>query len=652
VSVAQAFDVFDTCLTRTSSSPQAVFLLLGERVLSEVGQAKPGPDAIQAFAEARRDAERAARRARTREDIELAEIHAHWPGPMPLPAARMMALELETEASVLRPVEPVREWITSLRRVGCRILFVSDMYLPAAFIRDQLRRHRIATEEDRVYVSGEVGLTKATGNLYRHVLQQEGLLADALHMCGDHPHGDIAVPRRLGILARRCGVTTSTRYELPCATDWTGAFLAGIARTTRLRIEPAVEDSDPLAAVIGGVIAPLLVGYAAWVMDDAARRGIRRLYFVARDGALPLRASLALARHVPAPDCRYLYGSRKAWFLAGSADHAPGNLDWLFSRNESSSLPALLDKLDLSWNEALPWLKQHRLPMAPCDRDLQPPEVERFLAMIAACGPRALLRQRMAAVRQQADGYLRQEGLFDDLPMALVDVGWQARCQGALNQVLRAGGAPRPVHGYYLALRQPETLEMQAGRCRSLVSPASYQHPDGPLARAVHRNAALFEHVLFLPRHGSTLGYRRDADGRWQPVLGPWSPAPEHPGFLERLERAIDAYAAEAGRYLAAGGDPGTILDFASRAAETLALRPRRREACALGWVRVTNDLGGQRAGHLAPPIGLRLLARLVARKLRGRPAPPEFYLMWRAGAFAASPWYTRLPLRAAAALW
>ena len=64
----------------------------------------------------------------------------------------------------------------------------------------------------------------------------------------------------------------------------------------------------------------MLVGFALWVVAQARRRGVRRLYFVARDGEV----MLAAARHVigrlaPDLELRYLYGSRKPWIFGATA---------------------------------------------------------------------------------------------------------------------------------------------------------------------------------------------------------------------------------------------------------------------------------------------------------------------------------------------
>ena len=85
-------------------------------------------------------------------------------------------LELEVERENLSPVRQALDLIRNYRKKGKRILFISDMYLPSDFLKSQLRRFGFWEEEDRIYVSGEIGLTKHSGNLFRYIQREERIL--------------------------------------------------------------------------------------------------------------------------------------------------------------------------------------------------------------------------------------------------------------------------------------------------------------------------------------------------------------------------------------------------------------------------------------------------------------------------------------------
>ena len=50
-----------------------------------------------------------------------------------------------------------------------------------------------------------------------------------------------------------------------------------------------------------------------------------------------------------------------------------------------------------------------------------------------------------AAAREHLVGYLRQVGMLDGVPAAMVDIGWIGRMHVSLGKVLRAGGVEPPV---------------------------------------------------------------------------------------------------------------------------------------------------------------------------------------------------------------
>lgn len=171
--MVHSFDVFDTCLTRRVTEPSAVFYDVARRAYARMGLAWT-PALGEEFLAARILAERQARDRSGREEITLAEIWHRLSVLMGWPDDPSLAVcELDAEEAVLFPIPAVQEMIQGARSQGGRIVFVSDMYLPAEFIQRQLFQHGIAEKGDSLYVSCEVGKTKRTGNLFKHVLANE-----------------------------------------------------------------------------------------------------------------------------------------------------------------------------------------------------------------------------------------------------------------------------------------------------------------------------------------------------------------------------------------------------------------------------------------------------------------------------------------------
>ena len=200
-----SFDVFDTCLTRLLARPADVFWVLGENVLAHLGNFKPTPDELTDFRLERMRAEREARAQKSNGEVLLAAIYAgfDWLEARGLSREWGMRAEIETEHDLIRPIAAARERIRRARESGARIVFISDMYLPSMVIGSWLVESGMAAPEDPVYVSGEMGVSKKSGDLFRRVAEKEGLDFRRWRHLGDHPVSDLAAPRKLGIQAER-----------------------------------------------------------------------------------------------------------------------------------------------------------------------------------------------------------------------------------------------------------------------------------------------------------------------------------------------------------------------------------------------------------------------------------------------------------------
>src|SRR3990167_1598502 len=196
-----SFDIFDTVVTRAVAHPAHVFFFVQEKVTKENF---PGlsPKLYCSFRSIRQNAERIARWHRRKEDVGLKDIYETMSQMYHVPSAvvsRLMELELETEVSLIRPLEIVCEHVRRLISSGETVIFMSDMYLPAIFLQSVLTKFSVNARQENIFVSGDVGVRKITGRLYRYVLKHFNIPAAELFHFGDHPIGDVLIPRLLGI---------------------------------------------------------------------------------------------------------------------------------------------------------------------------------------------------------------------------------------------------------------------------------------------------------------------------------------------------------------------------------------------------------------------------------------------------------------------
>lgn len=519
-----SFDVFDTCLTRLVARPADVFWVLGEKVLAHLGNTKPTPDEVSDFRMERMRAEREARAKKPNGEVLLADIYAEfdWLGQKGLSREWGMQTEIETEHNLIRPIAAAVQRIRNARESGAKILFISDMYLPVEVIRSWLLEYGLAEKEDPVYVSGAVGVSKKTGDLFRYVAEKEDLcFADWFHM-GDHPVSDVEAPRRLGIRAERWTPAELTPYEEHAYAAPGGVVaasrLAGTMRCVRLAktsVDSWVEAIRCLAVDIG---APLLVACTLFMLRRAKAAGVERLYFLSRRGELLLKIARVFEADFPEIELRYLHSSRWAWRPAAHGRWCRELWDDLTDRRFPLAINALIRVLGID------------------ESDFADEFVARFAAeenseamfewlsrpTVARAIDRSLAERRALVL-----AYLEQEGLWDKSRIGMVDDGWSGKVQRDLRRLLHMKGNAPDLQGYFFGLGGYRLPQEECGVQHVFLDyDREGSIPGSPVRLLIWRHH-IPEDLFMCSAEGRCIGYRQTGNGT-EPVLAEhsegWSP--------------------------------------------------------------------------------------------------------------------------------
>ena len=626
-----SFDVFDTVLTRVVSPPAAVFLLLGRR-LRELGLTTLEP---AAFAAARTKAERDAAGSGDATAINLVTLDRIYErlelaGAITTEhtaAARHVELELEDRLG--RPVPAMLARINAERSRGVPIAFLSDMYLPPAFIAAMLSRHGAFHEGDTLLVSSDIGVDKRSGGLFAELARRTGVApADILHV-GDNINSDVRAAARAGVRAEHFTALAPSRFTdiLEAAAGDTGTLGAALAGAVRLAMTPM---SDARRHIGAHVAAPVLSAFVLWVFARARALGIRRLYFLARDGQQLLHIAERLLPQVEnPPELRYLPASRQAWHLPSVTAIGDTERAWLLAPARNLTLARLLGRVGLNVGDMLKPLSAAGLPTSP-DAPIDAERLDLARALFTDPHVVRLVLDRAADARAIATDFLRQEGLFDADRWAIVDVGWSARSQASLAGILAAAGGPSP-RGLYFGLG-PTFPDGPFGTLEAF----AFDRRRGDSTPGVPSLETFIE-LFCAADHGMVTGYTRAAD-RIVPTLREdrnsaglaWGLA----GLREGVDRMLDNLALpEHWPEHAAAMGPAAL-----RLVRELTTAPTIEEARAFASFPFDDDQSGEGHAPLARPF---TLARLINRILRG-PVPER--ASWPAGAIAISP----PPIRAA----
>lgn len=512
-----SFDVYDTLLTRRVAVPADLFQLLGEqlRTMSLI------PDGPGEFATQRARAEVAARQTAPAGEVRLSEIYAKLAEACGWNAAQTqqaLELELRVESDNTQAVPAMAETVQRARANGFRVMFLSDMYLPAPFIAELLRREGFLIEGDEPIVSSEQRLAKHDGRMFQMIWEKHPEIKEWQHT-GDHPRADVETPRRFKITAQhetRCVLSAHERFVRGAGRSvvlWRSQFAAAM-KLARLEGWRLPETRRAVWESGANVVGPLWFGFAEWCLAEAQRRGIKRLYFVARDGQIFHKIASEIARQRGiVVECRYLYGSRQSWHLPGLAQLDEAAFKWIFNRQRYLTTEQVLKRVGLEPNDFKTELAALGILETAWTTDLSAEQTRRLRELLQTPAMRGAIQQRVATARDLALRYLQQEGVLDGTPYALVDIGWHGNMQRSFATLLRADEARRnlPVTGMYFGLqRRPSdtALDQFVG-----------YWPEMPVDRVVLRtlNVTLLE-MMAAADHGTVLGFR-EAGGGIKPIL-------------------------------------------------------------------------------------------------------------------------------------
>lgn len=511
--VVASFDIFDTVVTRRVGDPRSAFLSLGRRLH---GQARIGCSA-HAFAKARTDAEvRTFRNAGGLDsDVTLHDIYCelgnalHWTEEK---IARLYQAELELESELLVTIADGKQRVEKARDKGERIVYVSDMYLPADYLETMLRERGLFVDGDTLIVSNEKSASKATGKLWPIALRELG--TDPRWVChiGNDAKSDGRTARKAGMCALVLEQNNLNRYERALerhrdATDGLSSAIAGASRLARL--DPPDPTRTALSDVAAGVVAPFVIGNLLWTLEVARKENLAELFFVARDGQILCDVARILASKVGyTGKLTYVYGSRQAWSLGGLTSISPKRLEPMIpdSGDVDATLRCVLSRLALSPEEiSLPLAHAgfHRATWGRPLVDDQPSQLRSLLCEDPEIS--RLLRDKAKTSRELVLAYLDSVGALTDQPIGFVDLGTGATLFNSLGAILSTVGQKPPL-GFYFGLRSKVT-DVGFGK------PLTYvRNEDERLGFLSTPGLLTMVELACTAGHGSVTGYE-DVDG-------------------------------------------------------------------------------------------------------------------------------------------
>lgn len=316
-----SFDVFDTLLRRKTLDPVGIFYYVQTKLqtssLNFPGYFRNNYQRIRRQTESQlRDYYRKSTFLRKSKliEIQFEEIFSRLKFLYHLTTEQINYLKkLELEAE-LQTIDAISEQITAcltLKNSGEKVVLISDMYLPAPFIKKLLYKVNPELAELPLFLSSTTGEQKSTGTLYLRVFKSLDYRFERWLHHGDNYHADIKMANSLGIETVFLKKQSYIPYERAIVNripHYDGYLVAGLFANYRMKTS---NSSDYYSYAF---ISTYFVPYVNWALKHALANRTETVYFLSRDGHyLKLIADVLITIKGYPLRTKYLYGSRKAW---------------------------------------------------------------------------------------------------------------------------------------------------------------------------------------------------------------------------------------------------------------------------------------------------------------------------------------------------
>lgn len=405
----------------------------------------------------------------------------------------MLEIELDTESNQLSVMPFALDCLQALRDQGIKISFISDMYLHYEHIELFLKANQLLQPGDQLFVSSKERLTKGSGRLYKKLID-DGIITPENHChIGDNPISDVKQAKEQGLYALRFysseeesrKALSQQRRKLIHQTGDLEALLSNSVR-------PRSLGSSDLYELAYSKLAPVFALFAQHIFKQTQKNQYDRVFFLARDGYLPLKLFEQLTNSLPdilqskLPKASYLYLSRASTrFVSYTGDK--GELLSLSQRvNKQDGVWAILKTLGLDSEDYQTLVKsllgEGYSPNTEMDKSSD--DIHKLLSNQAF---NEKVAKDLIHNRNQLLNYLKQEGWLGSNKILVIDIGWNGSIFASLESafsdhpewpqidVQLFGHLPNSdirltniLPGFAMDMRTPHPIESLFNECREL----------------------------------------------------------------------------------------------------------------------------------------------------------------------------------------
>ena len=387
----------------------------------------------------------------------------------------------------------------------------------------------------------------------------------------------------------------------------------------------AMISKEKLAQATAYVTAPVLFCYVDYVIVNAEKQGIKKIYFLARDGYILKAVAdvMIKSRKLKIETC-YLYVSRYAlrnalYFKCDTVEDFENA--GFFGRCAVQSAENTLKRAGLEEGQRVEVYRKIGFD-GDEKRVMNDAEYDTFCKLLKS--DNELFTDIKNSSREKYEniiGYFEQSGLFENKKIALVDSGWLGSVQRTLTELIMDKTDIGRITGYYFGL-----YRKKSDSYRSFLFDISDAYRYVP---TFCNN--LFECFCSAP-HGMTVGYHRTENGI-QPVTAKVNDYIADAAAMQ-TDTAVrfTAYACESNINIS----EKQLKQLAAKLIKALMYKPDKEEAEIYGAFPFCDDATEISVQPLACDCGKSidniLFLNRVLRKRKGQSIYPDKGMFWLYG--------------------
>jgi len=374
--------------------------------------------------------------------------------------------EIDCEDKVIAVRQILLEWIKTLHRQNIRVFLISDIYLPAKYLKRLVKLKGLEPFVEEVISSADSFKAKASGAAFQLVEKKYSLDKSRWLHLGDNPISDGQQAANFGIDAfvlrdirekQRLGISRSIAYYASRNYFWRGRNVQQIMAP----LEADNQERNPLYVDGYNIFGIIFANFIHRLIEQCKERNVSRIYFCSREGWLLQKC---WDRMVPGlyptggvPEASYLYVSRMALAKAacGSVGLPMVNAHAALLPSESRDFRDICRVFGLDIEPLRPYLESVDLSEQEI-LDPSPPNerIDRRQQLALLLGDEEFqgeIKRQGKTAKNALVNYLTTEKFFAQDDVALVDIGWLGTIQHFLSDAISTRTNNPRIHGFVLA---------------------------------------------------------------------------------------------------------------------------------------------------------------------------------------------------------